>query len=71
MTRLDVSVHEPEFLPVEAQILCALLDKHEHYVLQGRLLEAKGVERAIRITWDTLKGNFDDTQPSAWAHFEG
>ena len=69
MSRLDIDINQPEFLPVEAHILCALLDKHEQYVQQGRPLEAKGMERAIRITWDTLKGNFDDTQPSAWVAF--
>ena len=66
MGRLDLDIHQPEFLPVEAEILCTLLDKHEQYKSQGRVLEAKAMERAIRIVWDTLKGNFDDTQPSEW-----
>ena len=66
MSRLDLDIQQPEFLPVEARILCTLLDKHEQYTGQGRVLEAKAMERAIRIVWDTLKGNFDDTQPSEW-----
>lgn len=67
MPRLDVSINEPEFLPIETEILCSLLDKHEQYEAQGRDLEAKGMARAVQIVWEKLKGSFDDTMPTEWA----
>lgn len=71
MTRLNVDIHQPEFLPIEVEVLRKLVDKHEQYQAQGRDLEARGMERAARIVWDTLKGDFDATQPSAWVTIEG
>ena len=62
----EIDPNQPEFLPVEAAILHALLVKHDQYVSQKRTLEARAMQRAIQITWDTLKGDFDDTQPSEW-----
>ena len=61
---MDLPIDEPEFLPVETAILCALLDKHEQYEAQGRDLEAKAMARAAHIVWTALKGDFDDTLPS-------
>lgn len=66
MSRIELSIDDPEFLPVETQILCALLDKHEQYEAQGRDLEARGMARAVHIVWNTLKGDFEATQPTAW-----
>jgi hypothetical protein len=63
MSRLDVDVNQPEFLPTETEVLRKLVDKHEQYQAQGRDLEARAMERAARIVWDTLKGDFDATQP--------
>ena len=65
--RLDLPISEPEFLPVETQILATLIDKHEQYVCQGRDLEAKAMARAAHIVWSGLKGTFGDTQPSEWS----
>jgi len=65
--RLNLKIDEPEFLPVETQILANLLDKHEQYIAQGRDLEAKGVERSAYIVWAGLEGAFGDTQPSEWS----
>lgn len=64
MSRLEISINQPEFLPVEIQILGALIDKHEQYTCQGRDLEARGVHRCITIMWETLKTGFCDTQPT-------
>lgn len=64
--RLDLPINEPEFLPVETQILATLLDKHEQYQAQGRDLEARAMARAAHIVWSGLNGTFGDTQPSEW-----
>jgi hypothetical protein len=66
MSRLDIPLDEPEFLPVEVAILHALMEKHEQYIAQGRDLEARGMARAAHIAWSMLKGEFLDTQPSEW-----
>ena len=64
MSRLEIEIAQPEFLPVEVEILHALIDKHEQYEAQGRDLEARGMARAVHIVWDKLKGTFDPTQPT-------
>ena len=64
MSRLELDIDQPEFLPIEIQILSALLDKHEQYLCQGRDLEARGVHRSITIIWESLKTGFCDTQPT-------
>jgi hypothetical protein len=67
VSRLDIPINEPEFLPVEVAILHALLDKHEQYQAQGRDLEARGMARAAHIMWTILKGDFEATQPTNWS----
>jgi hypothetical protein len=66
MSRIDVDIHQPEFLPVEIHILGRLLDKHEQYQAQGRDLEARGVARSIGIVYEGLKGTDGDTEPTAY-----
>ena len=66
MTRIPLEINQPEFLPIEIMILHCLLDKHEQYEAQGRDLEARGVSTAIKIVYQTLKGDFDSTIPSEW-----
>ena len=68
--RLPIDINQAEFLPVEKHLLGMLLDKHEQYLAQGRDLEAKGVERAVHIVWNGLKGEYVDTRPTGWADIE-
>jgi hypothetical protein len=64
MSLRRVDVHDPELIPVEAIALQRMLDKREQYVSQGRTREAHGAGSMISILWDTLKGEFQDTQPT-------
>lgn len=66
MSRLEIDINQPEFLPVEIRILHELKDKHEQYEAQGRDLEARAMARAVTIMWRRLKGEFDDTEPTGW-----
>jgi hypothetical protein len=66
VSRLNIEIDQPEFLPIEKQILCELLDKHEQYEGQGRDLEARAMARAATIVYRRLKGDFHDTSPTNW-----
>jgi hypothetical protein len=66
MSRLDIDINQPEFLPVEVAILHELIDKHEQYEAQGRDLEARSMHRAVTIVFKGLKGDFHDTEPTEW-----
>jgi hypothetical protein len=71
MSRIDLDIHQPEFLPVEVHALHELVNKHEQYLCQGRDLEARGMARAVGIVFRCFKGDFHDTQPTSWAEIEG
>jgi hypothetical protein len=66
MCRLEIDIHQPEFLPVEIAVLHELLNKHEQYEAQGRGYEARAMARAVTIMFKGLKGDFHDTQPTGW-----
>lgn len=66
LNRIDRSVDQPEFLPVEIRAMRLLADKHEQYQRQARDLEARAMHRAYGIVFRTLKGDFYDTEPTQW-----
>jgi hypothetical protein len=66
VSRLKILYKDPEFLPVEIQIMKELIDKHEQYECQGRDLEARAMARAVTIMYRRLKGDFEDTDATGW-----
>jgi len=66
MTRINIDINQPEFLPVEKQILLELIDTHERYEAQGRDFEARAMAKATRIVYRRLMGDFEDTHATGW-----
>jgi hypothetical protein len=66
MSRLNIDVHNDEFLPIEKAILIELIDTHERYEAQGRDFEARAMAKATRIVYRRLLGDFEDTHATGW-----
>ena len=59
---ISVDPFDSQFLPVESHALLRLISKHDQYIAQGRLIEARAMERAIGIVYACFKSDYQDTQ---------
>jgi hypothetical protein len=63
---LSINPFDSRFLPTDSRVLINLLEKYEQYVVQDRLWEAKGIERAIEILYACKLTEAQDTKPTEW-----
>lgn len=66
LSRIETDVDQPEFLLVEKIALRKLKDKHEQYEAQGRDLEATAMRKSFFMVFNTLKGDYVDTEATGW-----
>lgn len=66
---INIDPFDSQFLPVESNALLRLITKHDQYVVQDRLIEAKAMKRAIDIVYACFKSDYQVTQPpSEWSN---
>ena len=58
---IAVDPFDSQFLPVESHALLRLITKHDQYITQGRLIEARAMERAVGIVYACFKSDYQDT----------
>jgi hypothetical protein len=59
---ISIDPFESQFLPVESHALLRLITKHDQYVAQGRLIEARAMERAVEIVYACYKSEFQESK---------
>jgi hypothetical protein len=59
---ISVDPFDSQFLPVESNALLRLIAKHDQYIVEGRLIEARAMERAVGIVYACFKSDYQDTQ---------
>lgn len=58
---VNIDPLDEELLPVEQKALINLIGKHDQYIVQGRYLEARAMEKAVNIVFATLKYDHVET----------